>query len=208
MRRAFTIIILMTIILMVPLSLVQAQGTPAVQELTGSLAPDQIDVYLIAGMKKGQTLDALMENTSGNLDPILSILKADKNLSATLQNYKIALADLIANSPTPLIDLPALRDKFTLAWDDDSGPGYDAALKFTAPADGDYHLLVGSSLSAAGRSTFGNYRLLLGMDVPGVLDNSAHSTGAVIAVQDQAVLEPYFVQDFTGSLTAIIPSAS
>jgi hypothetical protein len=208
MRCAIIIFVLMTIILVTPLSLVQAQDIPAVQLITGSLAPNQIDIYRINGMKRGQTLDALMENTSGNLDPILSILAADKNLATTLQSFKTALADLIANSPNPLVDLPALRDKYTLAWDDDSGPGYDAALKFTAPDDGDYYLLAAGSLSAAGRSTSGNYRLLLGLDVPGVLDGSVKPTGAVIAVQDQSVLGDHFVQDFTGSLTSEIPSAS
>jgi Neurotransmitter-gated ion-channel ligand binding domain len=208
MRYTIITFLLITIILVTPLSLVQAQGIPAVQLITGSLAPDQIDIYRLTGMKQGQTLDALMENASGNLDPFLSILVADNNLAATLQSYKTALADLIANSPNPLVDLPALRDKYTLAWDDDSGPGFDAALKFIFPADGDYYLLAGGSLSAAGRSTSGNYRLLLGLDVPGVLDGSVDSTGAVIAVQDPSVLGDQFVQEFTGSLTAEIPSAS
>jgi hypothetical protein len=200
MRRAFIIIVLMMIILIVPLSLVQAQSTSGVQELTGSLAPDQLDIYLLAGLKKGQTLDALMENTSGNLDPILSILPADKNLATTLESYKKAVADLITTSANPLADLPALRDKYTLAWDDDSGPGHDAALKFIVPNDGDYYLLANGSLAAAGRSTFGNYRMLLGLDIPGVLDGTAQPTGATIAVQDQSVLAAHLVQEYTGTL--------
>lgn len=208
MRYTLIIIILITIVLVTPLSLVQAQSAPAVQLITGSISSDQIDIYRIKGIKRGQTLDALMENTSGNLDPFLCILSTDSNLATTLQNYKTALADLIANSPNPLLDLPALRDKYTLAWDDDSGPGYDAALKFTAPADGDYYLLAGGSLTTAGRSTSGNYRLLLGLDAPGVLFGSVDPTGAVIAVQEQSALGDHFVQDFTGSLTAEIPSTS
>ena len=111
--------------------MVFAQDTPAVQELHGSLAPGQIDVYLITGLKQGQTLDAFMENISGNLDPVLAILPADENFTATLDNFKKAVAELVANSSQPLLDLPALRDQYSLAWDDDSGPGYSAALQFT-----------------------------------------------------------------------------
>ena len=208
MRSLCLTLILLSIILIMPLSLVQAQGSPPVQELRGSLAPDQTDIYVIAGIKKGQILDALMENTSGNLDPILSILPGDINLQTTLESYKTAVADLIATSSNPLLDLPALRDQFTLAWDDDSGPGHDAALKFTAPNDGNYYLLVSGSLSSAGRATAGGYRLLLGLDAPQVLEGSATPTGAVIAVQDQTLLGEHFVQQLSGSLSIDIPSVS
>jgi hypothetical protein len=201
MPRAFIIIISVIIVLIVPLSLVQAQASAGVQELTGALAPNQIDVYRITGLKKGQTLDVLMENKSGNLDPILSILSGNSNISTTLASYKQALADLVATSANPLIDLPALRDKYTLAWDDDSGPGYDAALKFIVPDDGDYFLLANGSLSTLGRSTFGNYRLLLGIDVQGVLDGTAQPTSAVIAIQDQSVLATHLVQEYTSTLS-------
>jgi hypothetical protein len=178
---------------------------PPVQEIHGSLAPGQNDVFLIRDLKKGQVLDSFLESTSGNLDPILSILPGDQDLSATLEGYRKAVADLVANSPQPLLDLPALRDQYTLAWDDDSGPGYSSSLKFTVPEDGDYYLLVSSSLAAAGRSTSGDYRLLLGLDVPQVLEGTAEANGAVIAVQDQAALGSHLVQQLTGSLTADKP---
>lgn len=69
-----------------------------------------------------------MENSSGNLDPIISILPADENLSATLEAYKNAVTELAASSAHPLLNLPALRDQFWLAWDDDRGPGDSASL--------------------------------------------------------------------------------
>jgi hypothetical protein len=208
MRRVCLTLTLLTIILIMPLSLVQAQDSPPVQEVFGSLAPEQTDIYVISGMKKGQTLDALMENTSGNLDPILSILSGDTNLLATLESFQKDVANLIATSANPLVDLPAIRDKYSLAWDDDSGPGHDAALRFTAPNDGNYYLLAGASLSAAGRSTAGKYRLLLGLDASQVLDGTAVPTGAVIAVQDQTLLGAHFVQELAGKLNNDIPTAT
>jgi len=193
----FTILITL---LLAPLAGAQAQDQPAVQEVYGSLAPGQSDVFRITGLVKGQTLYGFMENTSGNLDPILSVLPADENFAATLKSFQTAVAELAASSTQPLLDLPALRDHYSLAWDDDSGPGSSAALQFTAPEDGDYFLLVSSSLSAAGRSTSGDYRLLLGLDAPRLLDGTAEPTGAVIAVQDQAVLGSHLVQELSGSL--------
>jgi hypothetical protein len=111
------------------------------------------------------------------------------------------VAELVASSPYPLLDLPNLWDQYFLAWDDDSGPGYSAALQFKVPYAGDYFLIAASSLSAAGRSTAGNYRLLIGLNAPKVLDGTAEPTGAVIAVQNQAVLESQLVQELSGSLS-------
>jgi hypothetical protein len=123
-----------------------------------------------------------------------------------LESYKKDVAELVASSPYPLIDLPALRDKYTLTWDDDSGPGSSAALSFNAPEDGDYYLLASSSLSSAGRSTAGDYRLLIGLDTPQVLDGTAEPTGVVIVVQDQTVLASQLIQELTGTLNKDKPS--
>jgi hypothetical protein len=205
-RLSFLTIPALIVLLLAPLGVVVAQESPPVQELTGSLTSGQVDVFRMDRLQKGQDLYAFMENTSGNLDPVLFILPASVDLSATLQSYKDAMAELTRTSTNPLLDLPALRDQYTLAWDDDSGPGYTAALHFTAPSSGDYYLVVGSSLSAAGRSTNGNYRLLLGLDAPQVLDGTAESTGAVIAVQDQSALATQLVQHLSGTLDANKPS--
>jgi hypothetical protein len=192
---------LLTTLLLAPLGIGVAQEAAQVQELSGSLAPGQVDVFRIAGLKKGQNLNAFMENRSGNLDPILSILPVEGNLSARLEEFKKAVAELAASSSQPLLDLPALRDQYSLAWDDDGGPGSSAALQFTAPEDGDYFLIVSSSLSAAGRSTSGDYRLLVGLDAPQVLDGTAEPNGAVVAVQDQAALASQLVQEYNSTLT-------
>lgn len=208
MRVSIPILIALAFSLLAPLGGVQAQSAPAVQELQGSLAPGQSDLFRLQGLRQGQVLEAFMENKSGNLDPILSILPGGDDLAATLERYKKELADLIAGTTYPMLDLPALRDKYTLAWDDDSGPGYAAALQFTVPKDGDYYLLASSSLSAAGRQTAGNYRLLVGLDAPQVLEGTAEPTGAVIAVQDQSALGSHLIQELDGSLDQNKPSVA
>ena len=194
--------------LLAPLGGAKALDAPPVQEIQGSLAPGQIDVFRIDGLKHGQILDAFVENSSGNLDPVLVILPADENLSPTYESFKKDVAELLASSANPLLDLPALWDQYFLAWDDDSGPGYAATLEFTTPEAGDYFLIVGSSLSAAGRSTAGDYRLLVGLDAPQVLDGTAVPTGAVIAIQDQAVLGSHLIQEYNSTLTVDKPTST
>jgi len=208
MRFSLLTLSILFIILVTPLFGAQAQVAPSVQELQGSLAPGVIDVYRVVGLKQGQTLAGFMENTSGNLDPFLFILSAKTDLPAWMASYKKDLADLIATSPNPLLDLPPLRDKYTPAWDDDSGPGYSAALQYTIPSDGDYYLVAASSLSAVGRQTAGNYRLLVGLDAPQVLTGTAAPTGAIIAVHDQHALETDLIQAFSGSLNQNKPALS
>jgi len=207
MRSHILILLVLAFTLLAPLGGALAQSAPAVQELQGSLAPGEGDLFRLQGLRQGQVLSALMENTSGNLDPILSILPAD-DIAATLESFKKAVADLAASSAYPLLDLPALRDEYALAWDDDSGPGYAAALEFTVPKDGDYFLLASSSLSAAGRQTAGTYRLLVGLNAPEVLAGTAVPTGAVIAVQERADVGSQLIQQLDGSLNQNKPSIS
>jgi hypothetical protein len=112
----------------------------------------------------------------------------------------------VQTSEQPLVDLPALNDRTFLAWDDDSGQGHNAALEFTIPQDGDYYLGASGALATAGRITSGEYRLVLGLDTPGVLEGLAVPNGAVIAVQDEKSLDSAGkVQEYTGSLDASQP---
>ena len=208
MRLSLISLFTLVFILFSPLVIALAQDAPAVQEVYGSLAVGEIEIFVLQDLKQEQTLTAFLENTSGNLDPFLAVIPASNSLSEMLASYQKDLQDLIANSPQPLLDLPALRDEYLLAWDDDSGPGYTAALNFTIPATGDYLLLVGSSLSSAGRQTAGNYRLLVGIDAPEVLMGTAAPTGAQIAVQNQAALPSQLVQEMTGALGKDMPSIS
>jgi hypothetical protein len=60
-------------------------------------------------------------------------------------------------------------------------------LRLEIPADGEYGLLVAGSQKAQGRETFGNYRLLLGIDRGDVLDGSAQPTTDSIAQRNLEV---------------------
>jgi hypothetical protein len=183
-----------------------AQEAPPVQEILGTINPMEVDIFVLSGLKQGQTLFATLETTSGNLDPVLSLVPTSVDVSELITTYRAEVQSLVQNSAQPLAELPALNDKTFLAWDDDSGKGHNAALEFIIPQDGDYIVGAAGALAAAGRITSGDYRLRLGVDAPGVLDGSAVPNGAVIAVQDETALgAPGRVQEYTASLDANKP---
>ena len=158
-------------------------------------------------LKQGQTLFVSLENTSGNLDPALSLVPATVNLPELITMYRAEVQRLVQTAEHPLVELPALNDKTFLAWDDDSGQGHNAALKFVVPQDGDYILGASGALSSAGRITSGDYRMVLGLDAPDVLGGKAAPSGAVIAIQDETLLGTSGrVQEYSGKLDASKPS--
>ena len=133
-----------------------AQDTTPVQLITGKINPGEIDVFLLQDLRQGQTLVALAQTTSGNLDPAVSLASALVDLPELIANYRAGVQQLVLSSEQPLVELPALNDSTFLAWDDDSGPGHSAALEYAIPEDGDYYLGVTSALTAAGVLTSGN----------------------------------------------------
>jgi len=72
-----------------------------------------------------------MKNAGGNLDPMLGILDKPEELHI-LQSEAMKL---FKESGLNLIDAAnRFADDHFLAWDDDSGDGYNALLKFQVPA--------------------------------------------------------------------------
>ena len=94
------------------------------QEINGTLAPGQIDLFQLKGLKAGETLYVLLENTGGNLDPIVSILplilQSRNRARGVPKSSGRAGSQLCATAAST--SQPCATNTF-LAWDDDSGPG-------------------------------------------------------------------------------------
>lgn len=172
-----------------------AHNLPQVQTFTGYLDRGELEVYDLPNLKKEDTLYVYMARMSGNLDPLVAVGDTKLNLksfdallkrmsSKAQENYFNALRDLL--------------NFYYLAWDDDGGHGSDAALKFTIPADGDYQMMV---TGARQGSTFGDYRLLIGINAPQVLSGRAAPTGQVIARRNQPSESHIRIQEIQGVLT-------
>ena len=64
--------------------------------------------------------------------------------------YQADLQRLLAGNESVAQALEELRNRYFLAWDDDSGAGYAAALAYVVPAPGDY-VLIASQLAFSPR---------------------------------------------------------
>jgi len=181
----------------------RAQDEVVVQELTGYLNLGGEAFYRLPSLQAGDTLYVHMSRTSGNLDPWVAL--ADTRLEAeTLSQELIAqVAQVIVEGRDPVQALPRIYEQFFVAWNDDFGGSYDAALQFHVPEDGAYQLVVSNAPTA---STFGGYRLLLGLNAPQVLSGDAEPTAGLIAVADTGASRTRVaVQELTGTLTADNP---
>jgi hypothetical protein len=176
-----------------------AQDGGSVQVLTGKFDLDDGRIYLLPGLKRGDTLYVYMSGTSGNLDPFLALLDADVDASTLGDEFWTQVDRAVAEGRDPLQELPDIVSRISLAWDDDGGAGYDAAFEYLVPADDDYRLLVTSSPA---QDTFGGYSVSIGLNAPVVLTGNAPSTGDEIAILDEgATRVGVYVQELTGTLS-------
>ncbi len=180
-----------------------AAGDGAVQVLTGRIELETGTFYIIPRLEQGQTLYVYVQGTSGNLDPFVGLSDVRLTGEDAYTRFYGEVDRVTAEGRDPIEALPAIYDGLFVAWDDDGGPGYDAAFQFTAPASGEYQLLV---VSTPTKDSFGDFRLLLGIDVPAVLSGDAQPTGAQIATLDTAAsYRRVRVQETTGTITADNP---
>ncbi len=203
--------ILICLIVSAPSAFAAQEGEDAgkVQILSGRLEPGaEKEVYRLDGLQAGDTVYATMQATSGNLDPFLAVLDMTTDFGAFEAKYQADIQQLLVEDGEISLSLRDLRDRTFLRWDDDSGEGYAAALEFPITASGDYYLIAGSSLSATGRNTWGDYELLIGLNEPKVLDGAVQPTGEVIAVFDpQALGMAASVSEISGKLSVEQPVA-
>jgi len=183
-----------------------AETDPRIQLLDGFLGDDRGIVYTLADLKKGDIVYAYMTGTSGNLDPMLGVFRQESDPDFQYND----VLEFIEHSDVNIVDaFSQLASGKFVVWDDDGGQRYDAKLKFSVPADGDYYILAGSMVtsqsleSLAPTFTTGTYRLLLGLNAPVVETGEGEQTGKLIAnIKKSAPKSPSHVQNYEQQLTA------
>lgn len=201
--RAHTVwrVLFLALLLAALAGTVAAQGDAIVQDLAGRIEPGQAIVYDL-DLQAGRTLYAYAKGTSGNLDPFLAVASPDLNASRVRTGFSTDVNRSLAAGQDPLLVIPEIAGRYFLAWNDDTNGTYDSALQYRVPADGDYLLVVIGS-PAKREQTFGDYRLLVGIDAPQVLTGQAGPTGAAVAVQNTSASRPRVgVREVTGNLSA------
>jgi hypothetical protein len=200
--RSLCLSILCFLVLNLAIAPALAQERDQVQELTGTIEPGEIIIYDLPSLIKGQQLYVYATATRGNLDPIIFITDTDFHPDVLEADFEAALDAAILGGEDPLETIDQVRDQHALAWDDDSGGGLSAALEYEIPQDGDYRLVTGGAISVGGMPTAGDYRMLVGLDAPEVLEGEAFPTGDTIAILNADATPPGIgVQELTGNLS-------
>lgn len=160
----------------------EAAGTaPRAQVLDGRISRGSLQLYRISGLKKGETLHVHAATASGNLDPLIALLRPDVDAGAFAQVSLRESVEALSPDHDPIEITRKVFDRYALAWNDDFEGQYRAAFATEIPADGDYWLAVGSSLV---RASAGAYRLSVGVDEPDVLSREPASTGPAFVFPD------------------------
>ncbi len=178
-----------------------SQDESAVSLLTGRKDFGAVGtVYRLSNLQQGQRLFVRVDGTSGNFDPFVGVAPADLDLPTLRGRFIAETEHANVTGGDPLQVISRLAEEFLLAWDDDSGPGFSAAFEWRVPVSGDYKLLL---TSTPVRKTFGDYRLLVGLDAPQVLSGKADPIGRINIALDVTASPPRLsVEEITGTLTA------
>lgn len=153
--------------------------SPQVQNFEGSLEIDQAIKYVLPDLHVGDVLYIYVSTVSGNFDPFIGVADPDVTLTDVEGEIGASAQAATASGSDPIVAIDAALERVFLSSNDDGGTGYDAALSFNVPDNGDYALVLRSSFA---HRTFGAYSLLIGLNAPGVLSGVAESTGATLAV--------------------------
>lgn len=196
-RRLAVVFILLAGVLSLPLA---AREPPSqVQEIKGRLELEEYLVYELPGLKSGDHLSVYLKGTSHTLDPFVALLKPGVDLATLEEAYLPELEKnwyLYQAKPEALAEL---NNRFFSVWDDNSGPKHSARFTYAVPAPGTHRLLV---CSTPWRATFGDFRLLLGLNAPENLTDQTRPTGLLLANHTKTVWQAaQRVDEIDGRLT-------
>lgn len=172
----------------------------AVQAVEGRISERSIYIYDLPGLVAGDDIFLYVRGLSDNLDPIVAISDTSIDPIEARNQARQDIDQALVEGRDPLVVVPEILDQYFLAWDDDSGEGYDASLAFTIPEDGNYQLFVNSTLI---KDTFGDFELTIGLNEPQVSSGTARPTGDPIAFLNREATQPRFaVDEIRGALSA------
>ena len=198
------IILLFLVIFNIGIAKLFASELPRVQILTENLQLGESHYYNFSNLQKGDTIYVNMERISGNFDPILGITK-DRDDFISFEDFYIHQIPESLEKGLDFTEIfPDFANEYFIAWDDNGGKFSDSSLTYQVQEEGDYQLVVSGSYYQLRRdnryySTFGKYRLSIGVNAPEVLTGEAKST-------KQTVISPVGkfhnrVQEINGEIT-------
>jgi len=163
-----------------------ASSPQQVQVFTENLQLGESHYYNLPNLKKGDIVYVYMQRVSGNLDPVVGITKDRSDFSSFEEYFTVKLPEALESGFDFTEAFPEFAEGYFIAWNDDGGKLSDASLEFSVEEAGDYQLVVAGAYYQLLRdekfySTFGKYRLIIGVNSPKVLTGEATPTGDTIA---------------------------
>lgn len=137
-----------------------------INQFEGYIETNNLDKYVVKDLVAGDTLYLNLSTTSGNLDPTLAIAEPDINVRRLLGEIGDRITELSTEGIDPLESLQIVARELLIAGNDDGGEGYNSALEYVIPEDGDYAIIAGSSYT---NPSFGGYILTIGVNAPEAL---------------------------------------
>jgi hypothetical protein len=110
-----------------------ALSVSSVEDLKGRIDPGKVNFYTISNLQQGDTVYLYGSGISGNFDPFVALGNSSVSASVLGADFRAEVDRAIREGQDPLEAIPRTAKKYFLAWDDDGGKGYDAALKFQVP---------------------------------------------------------------------------
>ena len=127
--RSLAALLLSAGVLLVSVMLTQAspsaaQGQPArVQRITGRLQAGETHAYLLNDLRAGDQAHCLHAGDFRQSGPAIGIVDTTVSLEEFGTRYRADLQRLLAGNESVALALNELRNRYFLAWDDDSGDG-------------------------------------------------------------------------------------
>ena len=178
--------------------LVYAENAVKIQEITGRVELGEDAAYKLTKLKQGEILSVHAERISGNLDPLVILLKPGLEAKTVSAAYLTPLKKELSAGADPQVVIPEIFNQFSVIWNDDF-QGNTAAFQTKIPEDGYYSLLVTSKLVGG---TSGYFRLLVGLNAPEILTGHVEPTKDVFVYgAGPASLQDRDVQEITGALS-------
>ena len=138
--------------------------------------------FLLGNLKPGDRIFVRVDPVSGNLEPVIALVKADIEFSRLEELYKAEVLDRVGADDEYQVIFPEFADRHLGAWS--QGGGQPGSLAFDVENEEDYLLLVfGADSWVDGKhiASFGDYRLQIGVNAPRAIENDIPAAGAAIA---------------------------
>ena len=190
-----------------------AAAWSVVQVEEGVVDPGDVVGYRLNGVRRGDRIVANLHGITGDLSPVLGLVKLPFDTPGFLSALKKAGDEAAAANRDLRPALEKVAGAAFIAWNVDDDVSYDGALSVQIPDNGDYALVVAGapvpgSGGAGAEPSFGRFRLVLALNPWTPLTQDTQPVGEPFATFSAEVSPPeHRVQTISGETAATRPRA-